>query len=633
MFVHCTLVFIGHCHWLLSLAMALGVCSSFLLLIIGVVLPYISYLSLQSEHYLFSLLRVLYKANTEEILPNIPVKWLERQPKRILSTKPNKDAPNIIIILADDLGFNDISGGAGVPTPFIDSIRDNGMTFTQAYSAQATCAPSRAALFTGRMPTKMGFEFTPTPKFFGKLVGDITKLSKIEYPPVFRAHLYKDTPHMEELQVPRNYSMLPEMLKYSGYDTYFMGKWDNGFKEMYTPLNRGYDESLGFIVGAAPYGDPRDKEIVGAKGVPLDTLLFRITNCFVSHNNGPRFRPSKYMTDYLTDEAVSLIRALGGREEKEKFPWLLTLAYNAPHNPFQALARDFYHEELAHIEDHNLRVYAAMIRALDRGVGEILQVLKETNQYDNTIVLFTSDNGGASYVSSNDLNKPFRGFKATFFEGGIRVPTFLQWPRLIPAKSQFNAPVIATDFVPTLLSAASNAHYNDEQRAMMHDLDGVDLLPRLLNIHGSNREDKRTLYWRSGAYKAMRLGNHKLMLNDMPNKMWYFNLLLDPTEQYNLVNERLQLETAGDVEEVRQRKDELCANSKIRSTEDLEENTNDMTKEDLLCQLIVLYEQLLKVDGEQIPSLWPSLASVAICIDHHAGIPCKKGEEYSYFAN
>lgn len=583
-------------------------CSKFLLVLAVVLIPLIAFLS-QSDHYLLGLLRIIWRANREVILPPQPVHWTttSQTPRR------GQVTPNILFILADDLGFNDLSGGAGVATPHIDSLATNGVHLTQAYASHATCAPSRAAILTGRIPTKMGFEFTPTPKFFGKLIGDMTTWNKIDFPPVFRHELYQNAPNMDDLFVPKNYTMLPEMLAKLDFASYHLGKWDSGFKNEHGPITRGYNESLNFLLGSGPYGSKTDPSIINAKGIPMDMLLLRVTNCNIQHNNGPRFLPDKYMTDYLSEKAVELIHTAHG-------PWHISVSYNAPHNPFQASVEDFNHPDLAHLE-HNPRVYASMIRALDRGVGQMLNALKASGQWDNTLVVFTSDNGGAFYASmAADLNHPFRGYKATFFEGGLRAPTFMQWPAKLAAGSVFDQPMMSVDFVPTFIAAA-NGLDNPAVQQMLQGVDGVNLLPALLEKAAL---PERALFWRCGEYRALRKGDIKLMTHITPDKVWYYHLDKDPHEHVNLA-ERLNITSRTQLIELHAKHEQLCGTSR--------ERTDTTDTDGLLCELLSTYSSLLHEERQQLPAQWVSLSSVAICIDHLADVPCKHGEEYIYFDN
>ncbi|RYG69693.1 hypothetical protein EON64_02090 [archaeon] len=618
-----------------------------------VVVPF-AYWALCTDNYILEFIRTIIRANTAIILPPQPVKWLQRPtkarnvPARTLQGKK----PNIILIVADDLGHNDLSGGADVATPHIDSIGHNGVEFLQSYSAQATCAPSRAALLTGRMPTSIGFEFTPTPKFFGKMIGDMSKLNKVDYAPLFRSEKFNECPEMDSISLPPDVPLLPEMLRDLGYRNFFLGKWDSGFHSPHTPVDRGYDESLAFLLGAVPYAPGGSADIVSATNQSLDNLLLRITNFHIVHNNGPRFQPDQYMTDYLSEQAVELIRALyphstdasngssdnqTNANEAALLPFFITLAYNAPHNPFQALRSDY--DSLSHIASPQLRIYAAMIQALDRGVGAVLQALREAGQdiYDNTLVIFTSDNGGASYVKSDHVNAPFRGFKASFFEGGIRVPLLWQWPARIAAGTVYEEPVISMDIVASILDAARGNEEAEEQseKTQPPTLDGMSLLPLLPldGIGGNNQHggEQRVLFWRSGDFRALRLGNHKVLTHLHPNKVWYFNLLLDPTERTNLATERLNVTSATEAQALSKHAHVWCGESYASAL--VADDTDSMSHASLLCQLFSLLHRLEEVDSKQHAPLWPSLTSIPFCIDKHAGFPCRAGEEYTYFDN
>jgi arylsulfatase A-like enzyme len=184
----------------------------------------------------------------------------------------------------------------------------------------------------------------------------------------------------------------------------------------------------------------------------MDEFLWRQLPFVVSHDNGMFFEPNEYMTDYLSKEAVKAIKA--ATRIDERVPFYLQVWFNAPHNPLHATIEDYNSPELSNITSHRLRVYAAMIKGLDRGVKRILDALEETHQADNTIVIFSSDNGGAEYVGLRDINKPFRGWKGTFYEGGLRVPMFMKWPAKIPRMTTVREPVGHVDIFPTIALAA-----------------------------------------------------------------------------------------------------------------------------------------------------------------------------------
>jgi arylsulfatase A-like enzyme len=280
------------------------------------------------------------------------------------------------------------------------------------------------------------------------------------------------------------------------------------------------------------------------------------------------------MTDYLSDEAVKAIEVNRNR------PFFLYLAYNAPHTPLQATREDY--EALSHIEDHTLRVYAAMLRALDRGVGRVLDALAEHGLEENTLVFFTSDNGGANYIGLPDINAPYRGWKMSFFEGGIRSPFFLKWPARLPAGARFDEPVAHIDVFATAAAAAGAALPSDRK------IDGVDLLPHLRGEKTSPPHD--ALFWRSGHYRVVLAGGWKLQVSERPAKTWLFDLGSDPTEQRNLADSRP--EKRAELEAI------LAAHT-----------------------------------AEMVAPAWPSLIEGPIAIDHPLGVGDRVDEEFVYWAN
>jgi uncharacterized sulfatase len=227
------------------------------------------------------------------------------------------------------------------------------------------------------------------------------------------------------------------------------------------------------------------------------------------------FEPSKYLTDYYTDEAVKVIEANKDR------PFFLYLAHWAPHTPLQASREDY--DALADIELHRARVYAAMIRSLDRGVGRVMQALKENGLDDNTLVMFSSDNGGAGYIGLPDVNAPYRGWKITMFEGGIRVPYLARWPQQIPAGTVVDAPVHHFDMFATAAAAAGAQLPSDRQ------MDGIDLMPYVTGVD-TTQIPHEYLFFRSGAAQAVRDQRWKLMVSapqGLARKEWLFDLTAD----------------------------------------------------------------------------------------------------------
>ena len=424
--------------------------------------------------------------------------------------------PNIVLILADDLGWNDIThygggiAGGTVPTANIDSIAQQGMHFPRAYAGNATCAPSRAALLTGRYGPRSGFEFTPTSPGFARQTAGRWIDENAEYPPP------------SELGLSTSELTIAELLKEKDYHSILLGKWHLGSSQGRVPNDQGFDEFLGFNSGARLFMDIEDPQVVNSRQEfdPIDRFLWASQRFSISYNQGEAFTPDSHMTDYLSREAVTAIEANANR------PFFMFLSYNAPHTPLQAKKSDY--DALSHIEDHTERTYAAMLRGLDRGIGQVLTALEENDLEENTIVIFTSDNGGANYLGLPDINKPYRGWKLSFFEGGIRVPYFIKWPAQIPAGSEYSSPVAHIDVFPTVLAAA------DIDMPIDRVIDGVDILNAALD--SEQPPLNRPLYWRDAGYKVVQQDGWKLQVQEQNGRRWLYNLNDDPTEQNNLID-------------------------------------------------------------------------------------------------
>lgn len=452
-----------------------------------------------------------------------PVAW--SQGPATPSTDANRP-PNVILILADDMGYNDISLNGGgiaggiVKTPNIDAIAQQGVDFTLGYAANATCSPSRAALMTGRYPTRYGFEFTAVPASFAGAVAHASQ-GDAPYPVIYHRELNHDVIDYPEQGVPADQITIAELLKTRGYHTLHFGKWHLGEADALAPHAQGFDESLGFRAGGSKYLHQRDPNGINAKlpWDPIDRFLWPNLPYAVQFNNGQRFEPNEHMTDYLTDNAIGAIKANRNR------PFFMYLAYNAPHTPLQATKEDY--DALPMIKDHKTRVYGAMVRQLDRRIGDVMRTLKEQGLDQNTLVIFTSDNGGAWYDGIPDLNKPYRGWKATFFEGGLRVPMFMRWPGHIAAGSNISSPASHLDMFATI-AAVAKAKIPDDRV-----MDSIDLLSGIVPGHANSRRSA-PLFWRSGDYRVVRDGDWKLQVTQRPAKTYLYNLATDPTERVNL---------------------------------------------------------------------------------------------------
>ena len=466
-------------------------------------------------------------ANEYPVGPSRDIPW-DQGPEQA-ETPAEQRPPNIILIVADDLGYNDIStfgggvAGGQLQTPHIDQLAAEGAVFAQSYSGAGTCAPSRAMMMTGRYPTRTGFEFTPTPSGMAPMVSRISESNSNGLPPgLFFPEQEEGKPPYELQGLPAEEITVAEVLRDAGYQTAHIGKWHLGRKNGMAPHEQGFAQSL--LMASGLYLPEDHPDVVNAKldFDPIDQFLWARLVYANSFNTGDldRFEPRGYLTDYWTDESINVIRANKHR------PFFLYLAHWGPHTPLQATREDY--EAVGDIKPHRLRVYAAMIRALDRSVGRITAALEEEGLAENTIVMFTSDNGGAGYVGLPEVNAPFRGWKITNFEGGLRVPMFVKWPAKIAAGTEVQTPVAHIDVMPTLVAAA-----DVEPPAVA--IDGKNILP-LADGRTDPQWDRETLFWQSGHYRVVRHGDWKLQVTLRPNKKWLFNLAVDPTEQNNLAD-------------------------------------------------------------------------------------------------
>ena len=453
---------------------------------------------------------------------NIPTKWPEGPLERL---DQNDSRPNIILILADDMGYNDISlhnGGAAdgtLETPHIDSLAKNGVWFNKGYAANATCAPSRASIMTGRYATRFGFEFTPVPDLGQLVIRWLAEEDDDNLRARIDNEIARNLPSFMDQGMPSDQITIAEILKTQGYYTAHIGKWHLGHSSGMSPLDQGFDDSLSL---AGAYYLPEDHpDVVNAKfETSIDKMVWSGGQYAARFNDSNYFTPDKYVTDYYTDEAIKVI------EKNKNRPFFLYLSHWAIHNPLQAIRSDV--EQMSHMSGHNLKVYSGMIRALDRSVGEIIRTLKELNIYGRTLIFFTSDNGGANYIELEDINKPFRGWKISFFEGGIRVPFILSWPDQIDPGLKFDKPVHHFDIFSTIASAAN------VQIPMDRKIDGVDLMPYIKGEKIANPH--QTLFWRSGNHQAVLHENWKYLVSKKEGTKWLFNTELDPLERNNLIN-------------------------------------------------------------------------------------------------
>lgn len=458
------------------------------------------------------------------VAPNRPVTWAQGADRPPAADQP----PNIIFILADDLGINDLStfgggvAGGRVKTPNIDALAQGGVSFAQAYSGTASCAPSRAMIMTGRYPTRTGFEFTPTPDgmsaFVARLANRMQRQSGLP-PVIYDRAAAEALPPFQDQGLPGTEVTIAEVLRQAGYYTAHIGKWHTGLGPEFGPNAQGFDDALVMASGLhLPANDPRSVN-APVEFDPIDKFLWARMQYAASFNGGDWFEPRGYLADYYTDEAIAVIRANRGR------PFFLNLAHWGVHTPLQATREDY--DAVGDITPHRLRVYAAMVRSLDRSVGRIVAALEAEGLSQNTLIVFSSDNGGPGYIGLADINAPYRGWKLSFYEGGIRVPLLMRWPARLPAGRQVQGPAAHIDLMPTLAAAAGVA------LGPTPVIDGVNLLPAASGS-GPLARPGEVLFWQSGGYRAVREGDWKLHQLTRPDRVRLYNLASDPTEQTDL---------------------------------------------------------------------------------------------------
>ncbi len=400
------------------------------------------------------------------------------------------DPPNLVVIIADDLGYADVgfNGCQDIPTPHIDRIAAEGVRFTDGYVTSAVCGPSRAGLITGRYQHRFGSSLNPT---------------------------IDPTVHNG---VPRDELTIAEMLRPAGYTSMAVGKWHLGTFPGLRPRERGFDEFYGFLSGGHDYfAENLTLEDLSEVRKQWDWYRTKLLH------NGERVATEAYLTDELSDAAADFVdRAHDG-------PFFLYLAYNAPHTPMQATEE--YLARFPELEGRR-KVYAAMVSAMDDGIGRVLDALDRQGVADNTFVVFLSDNGGArNNASSND---PLRGFKRELFEGGVRVPLAMRWPVQLPAGAVYEHPMTSLDIAATIAAAAGEGVASNPDKP----LDGVDIRP-FVNGRTTDRPYDAVYWWVPNHDEvAIRVGDSKAIEfrgkenQDKPER-FLFDLAADASETSN----------------------------------------------------------------------------------------------------
>jgi arylsulfatase A-like enzyme len=436
--------------------------------------------------------------------------------------------PNIILLLADDLGKTDISlyGGTAVQTPYMDSIGQRGVTFTDAYCTSSICSPSRAAIITGRYPQRFGFETQPNNRY---------PRNRLEYN-VYRNFMnmgnwqpqdMESVPRQEDILnqgLPPSELTLSELLQANGYATGLSGKWHLGYAEPFQPTNRGFDSFYGFYEAFTLYSPVDDPDIVNYRHDYFASKHIwaqgRDGTCAIRRDE-QIVEEDEYLTFAIAREANAFI------ESHHAQPFFLFVSFSAPHTPFQA-PREYY-DQFTHVDDENKRVYYAMIAALDDAVGQILAQVEELKLSDNTLIWFASDNGGATYTGATD-NAPLTGGKFNHFEGGVNVPMMLRWPGPIPADTVYEHPVSLMDLFSTS-AAVAQAPMPDDRA-----YDGADLMPYITGETSDSPHE--ALFWRTHHMKAARAGEWKLIRDNRDDRSWLYNVEDDESEKLNHAQEQ-----------------------------------------------------------------------------------------------
>ncbi|MBX3414238.1 MAG: sulfatase-like hydrolase/transferase [Pirellulales bacterium] len=379
--------------------------------------------------------------------------------------------PNVLVFLCDDTGYGEFGfqGANDIPTPHIDSIAAGGVRFTQGYVSGTYCSPTRAGLMTGRYQTRFGHEFNSTARVSGLSLEETTFADRFQS---------------------------------LGYATCAVGKWHLGQKPEYHPLKRGFDEFFGTLTNT-PFFHPT--QLVDSRVSPA-----------VEEISDDSF----YTTDAYAERCVDWL------EKNKDKPWFLYVPFNAQHAPLQAPQK--YLDRFPEVKDDKRQLFCAMMSAMDDAVGRVLAKVRDLGQEENTLIFFLSDNGGPTGVTTS-RNGPLRGFKATTWEGGVRVPFCMQWKGKVPAGQTYENPVIQLDILPTALAATGLAVDPTSPKP----LDGVNLLPYLT---GENKDrPHQTLYWRFTPQWAIRDGDWKLVQGrDGGPQPGLFNLADDIGEKHDL---------------------------------------------------------------------------------------------------
>ncbi|MFN4259348.1 MAG: sulfatase [Gemmataceae bacterium] len=403
------------------------------------------------------------------------------------AAQPQKRPPNIIFVLVDDMGYADIGcmGCKDIRTPHIDRLAKEGVRFTNFYANAPVCTPTRAAFITGRYQQRAGLEWA-----LGFTAEQYRRVGDKWVP----------EPDKLALGLPAGERTIADLLKEAGYGTAAYGKWHLGFQPEHNPTKRGFDEYFGNLLGHADF----------YRYVYFD-------GTYQLYENDKPAKAKGYLTDLYNQRATDFINRMGQK------PFFLYVPHLAVHFPFQPPGRPDPPVTMENKFDGTRRDYAAMLECIDDGIGMMLAALEKQGTLDNTLFIFSSDNGGERLSD----NTPLFNQKTTLWEGGIRVPCLMRWPAQLPQGKVIDQPAITMDLTATILAAAGVSLPKDRP------LDGIDLLPILT---GKQPPVERTFCWRvdrpGRKQKAIRHGDWKFIQDDMVELL--FHLQEDIGERHNL---------------------------------------------------------------------------------------------------
>lgn len=401
--------------------------------------------------------------------------------------------PNIILLFADDAGYADFGfhGSDIMITPNLDKLAQQGVLFKQAYVSDPTCGPSRAGLLTGRYQQRFGYTENNVP-------GYMSKNSALDY---------------ADMGLPLTETTMGDYMKSLGYSTGFFGKWHLGGTDAMHPLNRGFDEFYGFRGGDRSYYAYPENSPERKRSTFFDKKLEEGLGNFKEHDG--------YLTDVLADKVSEFI------ERNENKPFFAILSFTAVHTPIEAKPSDLAKfPDLVGVRQQ----VAAMTLAMDRASGQVMDALAKYGLDENTIVVFTNDNGGPTDKNASS-NLPLSGTKSNHLEGGIRVPMVMSWPNTLPGNDTYSAPVSLLDLLPTFYELAGGKEYKNV-------VDGVNLLPFITQKTASIPHEY--LFWKKESRAAVRYGNYKLLrYPDRPAEL--FDVINDVSEVNNIADKHPEL--------------------------------------------------------------------------------------------